>query len=68
MSIATETLLAMTIDEIMRRWPESVSHFLAHKLNCVGCPITPFETLAEVIAIYKLPPEFLEDLVKLLSA
>jgi len=68
MSIDTETLLAMTIDEIMQRWPQSVAHFLAHKLNCVGCPITPFETLAEVIAVYQLPPEFLEELIQLLSA
>ncbi len=68
MTIDTETLLSMTIDEIMRRWPQSVSLFLAHKLNCVGCPITPFETLAEVIEIYQLPPQFLKELIKLLSA
>ena len=58
-----EQLLSLTVAEIMDRWPESVMVFLDHNLDCVGCPIAPFETLAEVIHIYQIPEDaFLDEL------
>ncbi len=55
MTITPNQLLSLTVAEIMTRWPQSVPVFLSHKLDCVGCPMAPFETLAEVIEIYQLP-------------
>ena len=58
-----DRLLSLTIAEIMDRWPQCVPVFLAHKLDCVGCPMAPFETLAEIIEIYQLPQKaFLREL------
>ena len=58
-----DQLLSLTVAEIMDRWPQCVPVFLAHKLDCVGCPMAPFETLAEVIEVYQLPQdEFLTEL------
>ncbi len=58
-----DSLLSLTVAEIMDRWPQCVPVFLAHKLDCVGCSMAPFETLAEVIEIYQLPQDaFLAEL------
>ncbi len=58
-----DQLLALTVAEIMDRWPQSVPVFLSRRLDCVGCPMAPFETLAEVIEIYQLPQDdFLSEL------
>lgn len=34
----------MSMDEIMRQWPETIRAILDHGLLCVGCPIAPFHT------------------------
>ena len=58
-----DQLLSLTVAEIMDRWPQCVPVFLTHKLDCVGCPMAPFETLAEVMDIYQLPQDdFLAEL------
>lgn len=37
----------MTLDEVMTAWPACVSVILRHRMLCVGCPITPFHTIAD---------------------
>ena len=44
----------LTVAEVLARWPQTIPVFLRHRMACVGCAITPFETLAEVAKIYKL--------------
>jgi hybrid cluster-associated redox disulfide protein len=44
----------LTVAEVMARWPQTVPYFFHRRMACVGCPIAPFETLAEVAAIYGL--------------
>ena len=44
----------LTAAEVMQRWPATVPVFIRHCLACVGCPFAPFETLAEIPAIYGL--------------
>lgn len=52
-----------TIAELLAREPRAVRILLGHGMHCVGCAIAPFETLAEVCAIYGLPLEpLLEEL------
>jgi len=58
-----DQLLSLTVADIMDRWPQCVPVFLAHKLDCVGCPMAPFETLAEVIEIYQLPQDTFLDVL-----
>ncbi len=44
----------MIVAVVLARWPETIPVFLHHRMACVGCAIAPFETLAEVTAIYHL--------------
>ena len=54
----------LTVDEVMRRWPQTLPVFVRLKLNCVGCDMAPFETLAEVATTYGLA---LDDLLSQLA-
>ena len=49
----------LTAAEVLERWPETSPVFFRYRMACVGCPIAPFETLAEVAAIYGLDRECL---------
>ena len=49
----------LTAAEVMERWPETIPIFFRYRMACVGCPIAPFETLADVAAIYGLDRECL---------
>lgn len=48
----------LTVAEVLTRWPETIPTFMRHRMGCVGCAIAPFETLAEVAAIYGLNLEY----------
>jgi hybrid cluster-associated redox disulfide protein len=53
----------LTVAEVLARWPQTILVFMHHQMACVGCAMTPFETLAEVAEIYDLDlPEFLSEL------
>lgn len=54
----------LTVDDVMRRWPQTLPVFVRLKLNCVGCDMAPFETLADVASTYGLP---LDELISLLA-
>jgi hybrid cluster-associated redox disulfide protein len=41
MDIEIDTL----VDDIMRRWPETLRVFLDYRMSCVGCPIAVFHTV-----------------------
>ncbi len=42
-----DELLDMSVDDIMRRWPDTIRVFLNLHLLCVGCPIGAFHTLID---------------------
>jgi hybrid cluster-associated redox disulfide protein len=44
----------LTIADVLERWPETVPVFLRYRLACVGCPIAPFEQLADIASNYNL--------------
>lgn len=63
MSISENDLANMTVDEILRRWPQTVQVFRSYALSCLGCAIAPFCEVTAVAKIYNLPEEqFLADL------
>lgn len=35
----------MSLDEIMRRWPQTLPVFVQWRLHCIGCPIADFHRL-----------------------
>jgi hybrid cluster-associated redox disulfide protein len=45
----------LTIADVLARWPQTVPVFLRYRLACVGCPIAPFEQLADIASNYGLP-------------
>jgi hybrid cluster-associated redox disulfide protein len=56
-------LADLKVAEVLERWPETIPVFFRYRMACVGCPIAPFETLAEVAAIYRLDvSRFLNEL------
>lgn len=53
----------LTVDEVLRRWPQTLPVFVRLKLNCVGCDMAAFETLADIARTYDLMlPELLAQL------
>jgi hybrid cluster-associated redox disulfide protein len=53
----------MSLDEIMRRWPATVSVFMKNRMSCVGCPIASFHTIVDAAEEYHLDEgQFAEEL------
>jgi len=58
----------LTMADVLARWPQTISVFMCHRMACVGCPIAPFETLAEVAAINELDLNcFLNELAQTIN-
>jgi hybrid cluster-associated redox disulfide protein len=37
----------LSMEALMRRWPQTIAVVLEHRMFCVGCPITEFHTIAD---------------------
>ena len=60
---------SLTAAEVMQRWPVTIPVFIRHCLACVGCPFAPFETVAEIPAIYGLRiDDFIRELQQTIDA
>lgn len=42
-----EVDIDMVLEELMQRWPATISVFLRHRMLCIGCPISGFHTLVD---------------------
>ncbi len=51
----------LTVDELINRWNQVIPVFMRLRLSCVGCPMSPFETLDTVAKVYGLPLDRLMD-------
>lgn len=59
---------SLTVEDLLACWPQTIPVFIRHRMACVGCAMAPFETLAEVAAIYKLDLDsFLQELEQSIS-
>ncbi len=47
------------LDELVTRYPSTASVFIRHRMQCVGCEVARFETLAGASHIYGVPLESL---------
>lgn len=45
------------VSEVMRHWPQTVGVFVDLKMACPGCPMAPFETVAEAAVEHGVDPE-----------
>ncbi len=54
---------SLSINEILTNWPETASVFLKLNMTCIGCYMSPFDTLEDALAVHGLPlDEVLEAL------
>lgn len=47
----------LPLDELMTRWPETISVFLHYRLLCVGCPVAPFHTVIDACREHRIEEE-----------
>lgn len=62
------SLSAISVEEVLKRWPETADVFNRRNMACVGCPVAPFYTVKEAAAVYNLSPDsFIEELEEAIS-
>ncbi len=49
-----ELRVELSVADVLNRWPQTIAVFLRHRMACVGCAMSTFETLASAAAIYDL--------------
>lgn len=58
--------LSTPVDDIMRKWPGTIRAFLNHRMNCPGCPIACFHTVADACREHHVEvDDFLDELRRL---
>lgn len=58
----------LSMDAIMRAWPETIRVILQHHMLCVGCPIAPFHTVADACREHGVDRAlFLRDLARVIA-
>lgn len=63
--VANESALPrLSVSELLKLYPCTVSVFMRHRMACVGCAIAAFHTVNEAAAVYGIEPlEFTQELV-----
>ncbi len=51
----------LRVADIINTWPETIPVFLGHRMICVGCYMSEFDTLADAVNIYGIPIEKILD-------
>lgn len=49
-----------SLSELFQKWPQMIPVFIRHHTSCVGCSMSPFDTLKDVAYNYGLK---LDDLI-----
>jgi hybrid cluster-associated redox disulfide protein len=64
MAIGADEMTAdTTVEEVITRFPVAARVFVRRRMNCVGCDIARFESLAEACRIYRQPlDQLLEEI------
>ena len=44
----------LRVADVLRKWPETQVIFLAHRMSCIGCYLSPFDTLEDALTVYGL--------------
>lgn len=53
----------LTLNELMEKWPATISVFMRHKMLCVGCLVSPFHTIDDACLEYDLDmDQFISEL------
>ena len=65
---STEIDLDMPIDEVMRRWPQTINVLISYNMHCIGCALAPFHTVIDAAVEHGVDEDaFLADLNRALA-
>jgi hybrid cluster-associated redox disulfide protein len=59
--VTSANILHMLVADVLAASPATAQVFVEHRMGCVGCPFTRFETVAEVARVYAIPPRDLAN-------
>ena len=60
-----EQIANETVEDLLKKWPETADVFNRYGMACVGCVVAPFYSVGDAIEIYHLDrDEFLNALQK----
>lgn len=45
----------LPMGEILAKWPETLPVFIQYRMTCIGCYMSPFDTLEDALAVHNLP-------------
>lgn len=51
----------LTVEDVLKNWPQTYSVFKSHNTDCIGCLLQRFCSIQEVAEIYQIS---LADLIK----
>ena len=54
----------MKISEVVTKWPKTMEVMLKYGLHCVGCHLSPFETIEQGALVHGLTQEELDNMLK----
>ncbi len=58
----------LTVSELLTCWPETLPVFFRHRMACVGCQMSQFETVEGAAAVYGLNLDsFMRELQHIVS-
>ncbi len=58
-----------SISDLLRDYPQAIPVFLKHRMACVGCSMSAFETIESAASIYGLAPDaFLDEVIGAIAA
>jgi hybrid cluster-associated redox disulfide protein len=49
----------LIVADLLDSWPQAIPVFIKHKMSCVGCSMSCFETLSDAARIYGIAPAVL---------
>jgi len=53
--------IQLTVEEVLKKWPQAFSVFMKNKTKCPGCLMQHFCTLKDVTETYQISPEKLTN-------
>jgi hybrid cluster-associated redox disulfide protein len=53
-AISRQLIEDRTVADVLSRWPQTVPVFLRYRLACIGCSLSRFEQIADVVRTYDL--------------
>jgi hybrid cluster-associated redox disulfide protein len=58
--------LELSVADVLENWPETLPIFLAHRMGCIGCNLSSFDTLEVALMVHNLSAsEVLDEMNRL---